>query len=713
MTQAARIPDTVAGIHLTPDTEVLLNRPQFIPALRCRFGDPVWDLSAAIQDRHSAGQAVHWDLFPEPFRQACKLYLFALLNMVDDAPRLDASRSPYPHVKTILGELVPLRRFTRWLVQRKVLSFSHVSLDHLDSYLRHVTDAPGVSAGTQRRSLQAVQRLHLYRDVLPTQCRLPAATLWGGASARGLARYESSWGKPNTTARIHPDVMEPLLSAALAVSTTVAADLLPAARNLLAMRALAHRIAPDIRRARTSTVSLHDTTTAQLDSLLTALALHGAPLPGVSTGASTSVDLKGLAVAGWLNHTELTRMNDTATMLAAHALPIEADMVRTTTFSKIGTRRWRQSPIEAPEVVEHLRYITTACFLVIAYLSGVRTGEALNLRRGCITRDPQLGLTFMSGHQLKAGERRRDRSPSTIPWVVTEETAHAVGVLEQITVGDLLFPGFQWCSQEQFLSGSHRTRTPGSINTDITRFINWFNRALAPAVDHPLIPDDRQGTIQVPRLRRTLAWHIVRRPGGTIAGATQYGHLHTQITQGYAGGADAGFLDEITFEQFLHRAETLHDDAHRLENGEHVSGPAADEYKARLGRANTFTGLTVTTTSQVNTALANPDLQIYHGALVTCVFRPATAACLPHTDDVTRPVWSRCRLDCTNAARTDRDVANLRAHADTLTHDLKSLPLPEPLRQRIHARLTEHGKALDAHESSRSATPTRTGHQQR
>jgi integrase len=704
MTQTAHTVEAIAGVRIDADTEVLLHRPVYLPGQRSRFGDPVWDLSAAIEDRHSAGQAVHWDTFPAAFRPACKLYVFALLNVVDDAPRLDASRSPFPHIKTIWGEMVPLRRFTIWLQDQGVTSFDQVSTEQLDRYLLHVTDAAGVSAGTKRSALQAVMRLHLYREVLPPWCRLPGAPLWGGASARGLAHYESSWGKPNTTPRIHPDVMEPLLSAALLVADTVAADLLPAVRKVLAMRQLAHDVAPDIRRARTRGVSLYATTTAQLDCLLAALGRTNGALPGIRTGDTVDIDLRGLAVGGWLNHTELVRMKETPIMIDASGLPIEVNMLRTTAFSSTSSRPWRDIPIEADELGALLRHVTAACFLVIAYLSGVRTGEALNLRRGCISRDTELGLTFMAGQQLKAGDLRRDRSPSTIPWVVTDATARAVSVLEQITASELLFPGFQWCSQEQFLHGSTRTRTPGSINTDITRFTDWFNRDIGPAVGHPLIPSDPFGAIQVPRLRRTLAWHIVRRPGGTIAGATQYGHLHTQMIQGYAGGADAGFVDEITFEQFLHRAETLHDDAQRLERGEHVSGPAADEYQARVARARSFSGLTVTTTSHASNALANPALQIHHGAVVTCVFRRATAACLQSADSVAGPSWSKCRPSCVNAARTDRDVANLLAHVAVLRQDLATPGLPEPLRQRIQDRLSEHVKAIDDHESSRPST---------
>ena len=704
MIHTAEALDVVAGVDIGPGIAVLLNRTLHVPGIRCRFGDPVWDLSAAIEDRHSAGQAVHWEGFPPPFRHACKLYLFALLNIVDDAPRLDSSRSLYPHIKTILGELVPLRRFTTWLVERGVTSFGRVGAEHLDDYLRHVTEASGVSAGSKRSALQAIKRLHVYRDALPAHCRLPEGPLWGGASARGLAHYESSWGKPNTTPRIHPDVMEPLLSAALAVTHTVATDLLPAARNLLAMRYLAHQIAPDIRRAPTRTVSVFETTKAQLECLLAALGRNDASLPGNRTGDTTSVDLMGLAVGGWLHHTELKRMKETSVLIAKYRLPIDVDMLRATTFSAIDTHCWREAPVGADELVELIRHVTTACFLVIAYLSGVRTGEALNLRRGCISRDSKLALTLMSGHQLKAEGQRRDRSPATIPWVVTDETAHAVSVLEQITVSDLLFPAFNLCSQQRFLFGATRTRTPGSINADITSFIEWFNRDIGPALSHPLIGADPHGTIQVPRLRRTLAWHIVRRPGGTIAGATQYGHLHTQMIQGYAGGADSGFLDDITFEQFLHRAETIHDDHHRLERGEHVSGPAADEYRARIARASTFAGVTVTTKAQINTALSNPDLQIHHGAAVTCVFRRATAACLEPADSSAEPLWSQCRLGCVNAARTDRDATSLREHVTALQRDLATLELPEPLRQRIQTRLIEHRKALAEHESSRPTT---------
>jgi integrase len=90
-------------------------------------------------------------------------------------------------------------------------------------------------------------------------------------------------------------------------------------------------------------------------------------------------------------------------------------LLRVTRFTDAGGGPWRTSDVDATELSRLTRHVITASFLAITYLSGIRTGEALNLRRGCISRDPALGLIFMSGQQLKASGTRRERSPQTIP----------------------------------------------------------------------------------------------------------------------------------------------------------------------------------------------------------------------------------------------------------------------------------------------------------
>ena len=694
--------DEVGDLVVADDTPVLLRRElHHGRAALSRFADPVWDLLPAVPDRHSAQQSLHWQRYPQPLRHACKLYVFALLNIVEHTPRMTSSRSAVPAVKTIWADLAYLRPFLRWLVDRGVGRFADVTTADLDLYYAHVMDEP--ASGNQRRKLLlAVQRLHLYRGELPEFARLPGRVLWGGVSAALLAGAPAPQRIDNRTPRIHPDVMGPLLSAALLVTETIAADIAPAARRLVAMRAAAvgavppHLFRPDPQQSRWLALK------QRLDYVLPALVDAGHGLPGRRENRRIVLDAAGLALAGMLDRKQIE--SELADALAHSGLPIRADLLRVTQITLIKERRWRDHPIETAELPALMRYITTACFVVIAYLSGLRTGEVLNLHRGAVTRDPKLNMIFLSGRQLKTADNRATRSPSTIPWVINEHGAHAIAVLEDLSPSDLLFPAERF-GTPGWLDAA-RTRTTGTINDDIEAFIRWFNTTIATTVDHPVIGTDPHGPITARRFRRTLAWHIVRRPGGTIAGAQQYGHLSTRITHGYAGQADAGFLDELTFEEFLLRAEQIYDDHHRLDKGEHVSGPAADLYRQRINTTSTFAGRTVTTTAQAATALTNPVLQIHHGALLTCVWRPDTAACrstnesdLAHGSDGDGPSWPHCRPSCTNIARTDRDVAALRAHTDRLRADLALPGLPEPLRLRITERIGQHDAAITAHQN--------------
>jgi integrase len=477
---------------------------------------------------------------------------------VHDVPRLANAGSHAPSVKTLSEDVRHLHLFATWLFARGTTSFAEVTTADLEDYLRHVSDKPAASTHWKRKTLLAVQRLHAYRDVLPDCCRLPAAPLWGAASAAELAEHPTATLGENRTPRIHPDVMHPLLSAALLVTSTIAADLLPTARRLIAMRHLAHQVAHPARREPLKGTARRNAIKHHLDRLLPALAEAGHALPGLRQAGQTVVDIDGLVIGGWLDRTYLTRWPALRDAVIACDLPIKVNLLRATRFRTVDGQPWRSRPITATELVDLLRHVITASFLVTAYLSGVRTGEALNLRRGCITRDNKLGLTFMSGQQMKARPPRQERSPRTTPWVVTEQVAHAVSVLEDLTTGDMLFPLGEVCSPQWIDPSIRSSRRSGAINDDITAFISWFNTDVSPIIGHPPIGDDPQGRITAPRLRRTLAWHIVRRPGGTVAGATQYGHLRTQITHGYANPRELHRAGEKTAGHQVAAVSELH-----------------------------------------------------------------------------------------------------------------------------------------------------------
>lgn len=151
------------------------------------------------------------------------------------------------------------------------------------------------------------------------------------------------------------------------------------------------------------------------------------------------------------------------------------------------------------------------------------------------------------------------------------------------------------------------------------------------------------------------------------------------------GSYASGFPDDLVFEEWLARLDTLADAHDHLNHGEHVSGPAADSYRDRVTTSGRFAGRVLRSPRDAAVMLANPDLQIFPGKGMTCVLDPAKAACrLAGDDHGTRrtPDITDCRPTCANIARTDRDIDYLRSQLTQLQATVDD-PLAPPLR---HAR---------------------------
>jgi hypothetical protein len=242
------------------------------------------------------------------------------------------------------------------------------------------------------------------------------------------------------------------------------------------------------------------------------------------------------------------------------------------------------------------------------------------------------------------------------------------------------------------------------MTIDIANLITWIESyCQATGRRHELVPTDPHGAIAPSRFRRTLAWHIVRKPRGLIAGAIQYGHLHVQMTLGYSGTYDSGFPDEHAYEDWLFRLEQLAEDHQRLADGEHVSGPAADTYCHRVDTAHKqFAGRVLPSLRQARDLLANPLLQIYPGKAMTCVFDQAKALCqLRSTEGDVRatPDQDDCRPNCQNIAYTERDINTIRTNAVELRDLLDDFLAPSPRHARVRAELDRLHRLINAHEN--------------
>ncbi|MFG3527425.1 hypothetical protein ACGF8B_11810 [Streptomyces sp. NPDC047917] len=146
----------------------------------------------------------------------------------------------------------------------------------------------------------------------------------------------------------------------------------------------------------------------------------------------------------------------------------------------------------------------------------------------------------------------------------------------------------------------------------------------------------------------------------------------------------------------------IEDDARRLDAGEHVSGPSAQEYRDRVARSAPFAGRVVTGVRDVERLLEQADPAVHHEQGMTCVWRAATAACrkakltlgLPGAD---APDEAECRSTCVNLAYTDRDIAELQQELVVLQAAAADPLAPKPRRDRAAAQVAQDLTIIERH----------------
>jgi integrase len=694
----APAPATLPG----PRTPVLTNRdlrPDARHAELSVFSDPRWDLTPGVFEDHVLGVCIDFARIREGWRQDMKTYFWLLVNLPDPPTRMRRSRATRLCLRSI--PLLPplLNRLLAWCDSRVLASLGHLDTAALDLFLSHLRGLE-CSTDVKSRVLTEVRRLWSYRELLPERLRLPDPLPWGDDDVRDLVGPTRT-ALENRTPRIHDTTLVPLLAWAVRFVCDLADDIIPAYRQWAFLSTQGRRNVDPAWRARRpyrSTVSM------LLQEVLGDLASHGLGLPG-NVGPDGKRRVHWAHLGRLIGHSAAA-VQHSREVLEASGLPIDDGAYLLTPVSaQLDGVTWRGRPITFAEAPILARHLSTACYIVAAYLSGMRSGEVLSLQRSAVSLDPTTGLWLLRGRHWKGvtgddGAKLVTGAVRHDPWVVHEVTARAVAVLERLHDHTWLFPDTIYVGQRQRHRDQRRrvgdARPDVSINRDLGLFTGWVNRYCHAAGRGDSIPADPAGPLTTSRFRRTLAWHIVRQPRGLVAAAIQYGHVKVCITQGYAGSADSGFLDDLSFEDWLLRLEQFADAHRSLLAGQAVSGPSAAEYRRRVGDvAARFAGRVLRTTRQAGQLLAEPALQVFPGRGMHCVFNQTTALCqLRHDDDhrVT-PDLDDCRPRCPNIARTDEDIARLRErllqHEAALADPLS----PEPRRTRDQAQV-EHLRAL-------------------
>lgn len=659
-----------------------------------RYGDPSWSLLAFNNNPSAADEHIWWTKFPEglcePFRHAA----WALINFPLPAHQLarlgSATRSKLS-VARQSRTVLHWARFARWMETCGIAELPTITTEDLTRYSLDLAK-DGLSRNTVIQHLVALVRLHLYgSEHLPPEHRL-AEPPW---LSEGMDDYlpAATPGGENVTEPISPETLGPLLIWALRMVENLAPDVLAARAERARMMNVVEGLAGSSDRG-------------ELEQYLRALRGSGSAMPTrVIPGGRTAPAAQYLAA---ITNTplpvtyQILRKKEWRDLLRDNPGPSPLDVeIR----GRVGDSLWRDS-IDFGEVDRLTKRVVDACFMVIAYLTGMRPGEVLGLEYGCCP-EPEEAEDGARRHLIwsrqfknakdEDGNHLSDGEVRDAPWLAVPQVVRAIRVLEEIVGPDCLL--FDALTHDV---GSHRQRSGRSMSgttiaNRVEQTVAWFSEvANELGREFEAIPPDPEGRIGTARFRRSLAWHIARRPGGLVALALQYGHMRTIVSEGYASRARGGIHELLDVETARAVAENLSDLHEALQDGEGVSGAAARRtIYAASHQEETFGGV-ILTLRQAKALLADPTLTVFvnEAAYCLCNYDRSKALCqLGVKDSATNtPALNRCVEGCGNLCRTDSQATQLESDADSLLVQAGSGFVPRP----IADRMTEHAQDLHA-----------------
>jgi integrase len=638
-----------------------------------RFEDSMWNLSPAVfrENTRVCHMTVRFDHLTDPsVERALREFLYARLNF--DIPGY-RKRLPPASIRQLFNRT---RRFLEFVVaKRGACHLTSVDQALLDSYREHLT-CNGERRATQvAHLLEVVIDLHHYRDHMPSGgLDLPP---WKGRTAILVAGARQAAGE-NKTPRMPEQVIAPLLKWSLKYITVFSADILAARTEMEALReyqkaliAADKRLSKPVRRQRR-----HGRLISYLEQLRDArrgvpiwtTAHNGVIRNDPITGANTPPINAHLihmrigidAQAEPAEHVLLRKATKTLVLEAIAELGAETGGFDTPVSIDPDTGAPWGPRFDAKTLLLEERMLQSACYIVCAYLTGMRDCEVQAMRAGCVNvRRSEDGL--IERYQIRSTVYKgRDVRGQAENWVTIEPVVKAVAVLERLTQpirrrkgGDTLWR----------VLDDGRSRK-AHISAEIVRQLNAFRDHLntqfarpgAPIV--PPGPDGRPWRITTRQFRRTVAWHIANRPFGTVAGMIQYKHAGIAAYEGYAGSSSSGFRNEVARERALGQLDDILAYFERRRAGEALTGPAAARVTGELQHAidelDPLPGH-IADPARVRAMLAHVARTLHVGVLNDCFFDPATALCLNGKTERSAPTMTQCRPDhCPNSCITSR-----------------------------------------------------------
>jgi len=641
------------------------------------YHEEVWNLNPLVLQQHQPGLSLVFRTVPPQFRGVARELASALLTQ--EPPPGESVLS----VSTIASLFRNVRDFFQWMDVNHHSRVADLTAEDLIGYL-DILWGPDAAKGKREKATRALKLLYVYRDHLRNDYLSVDPRLISGWN-RPLERRSLE----NVTPRIPEAVTTLLVSSADLWVRTLADDILSARSEYERLRDQSPRFT---RKRGAGAQGLRD-----LESIVAKYVQTGRKLPGhtyLGEASEVAVNMSHLAREAGCTMDVVQRLGKNMLADAIAAVGIDSDTyLWTEPTARVGPRVWR-GPIRFWDTPELVELLSAACYILIAFYSGMRDSEIKHLRRGCYrSQSDSSGLIVRRTLDGVAFKGERTATGVSAQWVVGEPVEKAIEILERIQPESEqhLFAGFTHQINRRN-TVARPLQTTSRTNQCVNRFLAWSIQNVGRWMPGCEVNSEASSwRLTTKQFRRTLAWFIARRPGGSIAGAIQFRHQSVQMFEGYAGTSASGFRLEVEAELAIERGEFL---LAAVERNEHkdLTGPSADEARLRMqafGATARFQGIVAESPGQLKKLIAVHDPQIYPGRFVTCVFNPERALC---TRSSKGPEQGSCEpLDCKNVALSAANKSEWLAQLAQLDANMAA---GEALAPYVLSRLEGHREAV-------------------
>ncbi len=378
--------------HPLPGKPVLesapLRRGYKRSALSC-FEDGTWDLSPAVfrENARVCHVTVHFDGITEAgVERTLREFLYARLNF--DIPG-HRDRLPPASIRQLFNRT---RRFLEFIAARNgACDLGQVDQATLDAYRNHLASDP------QRRSVQVAYLLEVVVDLHHFREHMPSGGIallpWKGRSTFLVAGACQASGE-NRTPRLPKDVIAALLKWSLKYITVFSADILAARAELAALQQRQRRLIAEDRRF--SEAIRRQRRRGRLIAYLDQLRASGRGIPiwttahngVVRTDAATGAETPPInahlihlhigidAQAEPAEHVLLHKVTRQLVLDAVTVIGTETGGMDTVISVDPDTGKPWRPHFDAKTLLVEERMLQAACYIVCAYLTGMRRGGA-------------------------------------------------------------------------------------------------------------------------------------------------------------------------------------------------------------------------------------------------------------------------------------------------------------------------------------------------